>query len=122
MRITVSWEEAQQLKLLLKTIIEPTEAENEFIDLFCHKLDLEIAKVPSDKKRNATAKATDGRVKDAKLKIFNALNLMRLEGKKININSVARDAGVSYNTAKKYRAVIEAGQKSHFWPASITVK
>jgi len=111
MRITVSWEEAQQLKLLLKTIIEPTEAENEFIDLFCHKLDLEIAKVPSDKKRNATAKATDGRVKDAKLKIFNALNLMRLEGKKININSVARDAGVSYNTAKKYRAVIEAGQK-----------
>lgn len=111
MRITVSWEEAQQIKLLLKTIVDPTEYENEFIDLFCYKLDLEMAKEPSEKKRNATVKATDGRVKNAKLKIFNALNMMRLEGKKININSVARDAGVSYNTAKKYRAVIEAGKK-----------
>jgi len=31
-----------------------------------------------------------------------------MEGKKINLTAVAREAGVSYNTAKKYRAVIEA--------------
>lgn len=111
MRLTISWEEAQDLKAILKTFPDPTDPQNEFIDLFCYKLDLEMAKEPSEKKRNATAKATDGRVKSAKLKIFNALNMMRLEGKKININSVAREAGVSYNTAKKYRAVIEAGQK-----------
>lgn len=37
--------------------------------------------------------------------------MMRLEAKKININSLAREAGVSYNTTKKYRTVIESGQK-----------
>jgi len=114
MRITVSWEEAHHLQEIIKLINEGQELTNEHkwqLSLFSDTLGVEMAKEPSDKKRNATAKATDGRVKSAKLKIFNALNMMRLEGKKININSVAKDAGVSYNTAKKYRAVIEAGQK-----------
>jgi hypothetical protein len=114
MRITISWEEAEQLKGLCSLMEESIELTNEqkgLITLFSGRLSDEMAKEPSEKKRNATKKATDGRVKEAKLKIFNTLNMMRLEGKKININAVAREAGVSYNTAKKYRAVIESEKK-----------
>ena len=114
MRITVSWEEAGQLKELCNLIEDSIELTNEqkgLITLFSGRLSDEVTKEPSEKKRNATQKATNGRVKEAKLKIFNTINMMRLEGKKININAVAREAGVSYNTAKKYRAVIEAEKK-----------
>lgn len=114
MRITVSWEQGLELKEifnLVKHDIQLTEEQKEQITLFSDLLTVEMKKQPSQKKRNATKKATDGRVKEAKLKIFNTINMMRLEGKKININSVAREAGVSYNTAKKYRAVIESEQK-----------
>jgi Fic family protein len=38
---------------------------------------------------------------NARLKIENAITLLRLENKKINANTVANIANVSYNTAKK---------------------
>jgi len=53
-------------------------------------------------KRNATKKAIEIKQQKAKNKIINAINLMNLENKKINFNSVAKVSGCSYNTVKKY--------------------
>lgn len=57
----------------------------------------------STKKKNATKEATQKRIKEAKNKISNAVNMMRFENKKITISSIALEAGVSYNTVKKYK-------------------
>jgi len=56
----------------------------------------------STSKRNATKKATYAREMKAKKKIENAVNLLRLEGKKITAYSLAKQAGVSFTTARKY--------------------
>ena len=72
------------------------------------KLALEIIKKygytppPSQKKRDAAAAATKIRQARAKEKIQNAINLLKLEGKEVTAYAVAKVAGVSYNTAKKY--------------------
>jgi len=53
-------------------------------------------------KRNATKKAIEVKKQQTQDKITNAVNLMRLEGEKITAYSVAKKAGISYNSAKKY--------------------
>ncbi len=114
MRVTISWDDAADLRVAFERIAKGWELEEDqkgFIACFNELLEAEMNKVPTVKKINAPKKATETRVKTAKLKIFNALNMMRMEGKKINLTAVAREAGVSYNTAKKYRAVIEAEKK-----------
>ncbi len=57
---------------------------------------------PSPKKTDAAKRATAVRQKRTKEKIQNAINLLKLEGKEITAYSVAKTAGISYNTAKKY--------------------
>jgi len=72
------------------------------------KLALEIIKKygytppPSQKKIESAHRATAIRQQRAKEKIQNAINLLKLEGKEITAYSVAKTAGVSYNTARKY--------------------
>jgi len=56
----------------------------------------------SPKKTDAAKRATAVRQKRTKEKIQNAINLLKLEGKEITAYAVAKVAGVSYNTAKKY--------------------
>jgi len=56
----------------------------------------------SQKKTDAAHKATAIRQKRTKEKIQNAINLLKLEGKEITAYSVAKTAGISYNTARKY--------------------
>ena len=57
----------------------------------------------SPKRANAAVDvATAARTAKAKKKIENAVNLLRMEGKAITPYSVAKKAGVSYNTARKY--------------------
>ena len=56
----------------------------------------------STKKANATANATKKRTENARLKIENAINILRMEDKKINPNSVSVLSGCSINTVKKY--------------------
>ena len=56
----------------------------------------------SKKKTESAKKATEIRSKRAKEKINNAINLLKLENKKITLYSIAKTAGVSYNTVKKY--------------------
>jgi len=57
---------------------------------------------PSKAKQEAAAKATKTRQEIAKRKIQDAINLLRLEGEEITAYKVAKKAGVSYNTVKKY--------------------
>ncbi len=58
-------------------------------------------------KRNATKNATLAKIETTKKKLESTINLMRLEGKKISVYSVAKESGVSYNTAKKYDYLLE---------------
>jgi len=56
----------------------------------------------SVKKLVAADKATEARTAKAKSKIFNAINLLRLQGKKITPYSIAKISGVAYQTVRKY--------------------
>jgi len=57
---------------------------------------------PSPKKTESAHRATKIRQERVKRKIQDAINILRLEGKEITPYAVAKTAGVSYNTAKKY--------------------
>jgi len=56
----------------------------------------------STNKAIAAEKATAARTKKAKEKIQNAINILKMEDKKITYYSVAKTSGVSYTTVKKY--------------------
>ena len=56
----------------------------------------------SVKKLMATDKATEARITQAKNKIQNAMNILRFKNKKLTHYSIAKTAGVSYTTVKKY--------------------
>lgn len=53
-------------------------------------------------KQIAAQKATALRTARAKEKIQNAINILRMENKKITHYSIAKISGVSFNTVKKY--------------------
>ena len=57
---------------------------------------------PSEKKRESAQRARAILQAKTKEKIQNAINLLKLEGKEITAYRVAKEAGVSYNTARKY--------------------
>ncbi len=59
-------------------------------------------RVTSEKKQSSAKEALKVKVTKTKEKIQNAINLLRLQGKHINPYQVAKTAGVSYNTARKY--------------------
>ena len=61
-----------------------------------------VSYTPSNKKILAAKKATESRVAKVKKKIENAVNMLRLENKKITPYSIASYSGVSFNTVKKY--------------------
>jgi len=56
----------------------------------------------SDKKSLAAFKATEIRTQNAIKKIENSMNIFRMENKKISVNAISKNSGVSYNTVKKY--------------------
>ncbi len=58
--------------------------------------------IDSSKKINATGKANKAKISKSKKKVENAMNLLRMEEKEISPNAIAKTAGISYNTAKKY--------------------
>jgi len=61
------------------------------------------AKVPpSEKKVESAKRASEIKATRAKEKVTNAVNLLRLQGEEITPYKVAKVAGISYNTAKKY--------------------
>lgn len=61
----------------------------------------------SAKKSISADNATKVRTLKAKKKIQNAINILRMENKKITHYSIAKTAGVSYVTVKKYISLNE---------------
>ncbi len=57
---------------------------------------------PSKKRQESAQRARAVLQQRTKEKIQNAVNLLKMEGKEITPYRVAKEAGVSYNTAKKY--------------------
>jgi Fic family protein len=57
---------------------------------------------PSEKKVESAKRASEIKAKRAKEKVINAVNLLKLQGEHITTYKVAKTAGISYNTAKKY--------------------
>ena len=111
MRITLDNDKALKLASALETYESKlreifTKDEIEYLTELRDSIFTEYKKVPSSKKRAAAQKATTIRQDRVKEKIRNAINLLHLENAKINTNSVAKKAGVSYNTAKKYSYLI----------------
>ncbi len=116
MRITIESEKALNIACAINNVCDTKDFKKVFEykederDKFIESLkDLaneiikEYHKPIKTTKRNATKKATNTKIEIAKEKINNTINFMRLEGKKINVNSVARNSGVAYNTVKKYK-------------------
>jgi len=54
------------------------------------------------KKQKSIQEATETRTKEAKKKIENAINLLRIENKSLTVYSIAKVSGCSYNTVKKH--------------------
>ena len=61
----------------------------------------------SVKKSNSARTATMARTAKAKEKIQNAINILRMENKKLTHYSIAKQAEVSYLTVKKYISLDE---------------
>jgi len=53
----------------------------------------------------AADKATEARTKKAKEKIQNAINLLRMQNKKITYYAITKESGVAYQTVKKYATI-----------------
>ena len=109
MRLTLNKDEYETLKRLIDKVNIQEHSnmsnEEEMVTLtnISNRIEKTAAKPVSDKKRNATKEATRKRIKEAKNKISNAINMMRFENREITITSIANEAGVSYNTVKKYK-------------------
>ena len=109
MRLTLNEDEYQTLQRLIHNTNNQKHSdilnEDEWSTLLniSERIEKTALKPVSEKKRNATKEATRKRIKQAKHKISNAVNMMRFENKQITIASIAQEAGVSYNTVKKYR-------------------
>ena len=62
---------------------------------------------PSEKKVESAKRASRIKAERAKEKVINAVNLLRLQGEEITPYKVAKTAGISYNTAKKYLKILK---------------
>lgn len=61
----------------------------------------------TEKQQKSAQNATKIRSDKARAKINNAINVLRLENKAINCNSVAVMSGCSINTVRKYKEMID---------------
>ena len=107
MRIVIDGRKAFEIvNDILRNCDNLSDDNRSFLKDLSKNLYQELMKSPSEKKIKAAEKATVIRQERAKEKIRNAVNLLHLENAKVNINSVAKKANVSYNTAKKYSYLI----------------
>ncbi len=75
---------------------------NKVGDSLKEKIENPIEIKVSDKKIKSTINATKSKIKKVKEKIENAINILRMENKKITYYSISQTSKVSYLTVKKY--------------------
>lgn len=107
------------MKIFLENLREELESNSNndlkirIIKEMLHRYDIRKAeKFKSERKTKSALNATEHRSKLARDKITNAVNILRMENKKINMNSVAKLSGCSINTVKKYKDFIEKNQNN----------
>ncbi|MCK4442701.1 MAG: hypothetical protein KAU90_11905 [Sulfurovaceae bacterium] len=111
MRITINDNQAALLieaisKITMGHYDNLTKDEVMTLDKISDKIDDEQNREISPKKKKAMIEATNARIKKAKEKIENSINILRMENRPITIYSVSKESGVSYNTASKYSELI----------------
>jgi hypothetical protein len=99
--------DAYKIEILQKYIQTIKEEDISEIDLIMFNEMKEIINNPkkikkSFKKSIAADRATEARTANAKKKIENAMNILRMENKKLTHYAIAKMAGVSFVTVKKY--------------------
>lgn len=97
-RLDLTEEEFFQLKECIKLQLNNGTETNKLREKIEKPKEIKYSK----KKIQATKKATNERIKKVKEKIQNAINILRMEQKKITHYSVAQMAEVSFLTVKKY--------------------
>ena len=100
MRLTINNEQFED-------IISSLEHRPDLIDLLQDKKK-EFERSITAAKKEATKIANKSKIDNTKEKIENAINLMRLENKKISVAQVAKTANIHYDTAKKYKDFIDS--------------
>jgi len=111
-RITIDNNQAMILieaisKITMRHCENLTKKELIIFDKLSDKIEYEQKKEVSPKKKKAMIEATNARIRKAKEKIENAINILRMEDKPITIYSVSKKSGVSYNTVSKYSKLIK---------------
>lgn len=107
MRFTFTEEDSKKISLaLLKTYKEKDHTYIKLKQQIEDNFNRDITK-----KTKSVTKATRVRSQKAKEKVENAINLLRLEDKKINANAIATLANIHYSTASKYLKILN-NQKS----------
>ena len=101
-------------KIELESVLEKEMRQNEYLSDEAKRALTNIIKkldnlkyIHLENKRTATKKANEVKKKESIKKITDALNVLRVEGKKPNINLVAKTANMSYNTVKKYKDLLD---------------
>ena len=107
------------LKALVANIEEFNKNENlntarKIVDEISHLLNNGKEVKYSQKRSQAALAARKQRSKLAKDRIVNAVNILRMENKKITQSAVAKVSGCSINTVKKYRDFISGQQVIEF--------
>jgi len=102
-RLDLTFDEMEKLKNLLNNL-KLDKLENA---LFSFNELKEIVNNPKEirksvKKCIAADKATEARIKQSKVKIQNAINILRMEGKEITAYQISKIGNVSFVTAQKY--------------------
>lgn len=88
----------------IESLIEILEKANlsDYEKDFIKELFQNVKQINIENKLVATREANKVKINKSKEKIQNAINLLKLEGKKITPYEIAKAANISYNTAKKY--------------------
>jgi len=101
-RIDLDYDRLGVLQKYINAINIADEKDIEFLNEIKEKVNNPKKIKRSVNKMIACDKATEARTKKAKEKIQNAINLIRMQNKKITYYAIAKESGVAYQTVKKY--------------------
>jgi len=89
----------------IKEFLEKRKAKKDVINNFIKSKEDYLERTKT--KRTATKKATEEKIKRVKEKINNAIQVLKFMKKEITTYQIAKEAGISFNTAKKYKDYID---------------
>jgi len=101
-RVDLDYDKLEILQKYINKLDDIDERDLELFNEIKEKINNPKKIKHSSKKYAAAIDATEARTKKAKEKIQNAINLLRMQNKKITYYAIAKESGVAYLTVKKY--------------------